>query len=325
MDNLISVIIPIYNVEKYLTRCVDSIINQTYRNIEIILVDDESPDKCPEICDRYLNKDNRIKVIHKKNGGLSDARNKGMDIAKGDYIAFVDSDDYIALDMYENLISLIEKYNADISSCSVYKFYEDEDINLNCNQEYNVKVYSNEQALKSLIEEKEIKQTVWNKIYKKSVIKDIKFEVGKIHEDEYWTYQIIGNANKIVHINKPMYYYLQRKDSIMGQEYSAKRLNVIYSRKERLDYIANKFPNLLVEAKMSLFFTCIYNYQFLLRDKKINNKLDLLETIKYYAENIEFNKNDRRFLTLKQQVWFFMARKSLNICCKLRNYLNIGL
>lgn len=325
MKKLISVIVPIYNVEKYLIRCIDSILNQTYKNIEIILIDDGSPDKCPEICDEYLKKDQRIKVIHKKNGGLSDARNAGMEIAKGDYISFVDSDDYIYEEMYENLINLMDIYKVDIASCSVQKFYEDENINLNYNKKYDIKIYSNEEALKSLIEEQDIKQTVWNKIYKRHIINDIKFEVGKIHEDEYWTYQIIGNANNIAYINKPMYYYLQRKDSIMGKEYSEKRLNAIYSRKARLDYIEQKFPKLLKEAKMSLFFTCVYHYQYLMRTKNINNKLELFQIINSYAKNIKFSKNDIKILSLKQKIWFVIAKVSLKGCCQIRNYLKVGL
>ena len=122
---LISVIVPIYNVEKYLDRCVDSIINQTYKNLEIILVDDGSPDNCPQMCDDYAKKDSRIKVVHKENGGLSDARNVGMEVATGEYVSFIDSDDYISLDFYETLLETIVDNDSDIVECGVVKFYED--------------------------------------------------------------------------------------------------------------------------------------------------------------------------------------------------------
>ena len=122
---MISVIVPIYNVEKYVNKCVGSIVNQTYTNLEIILVDDGSPDRCPEICDEWAKKDSRIKVIHKKNGGLSDARNAGMKIASGDYIAFVDSDDWIAPEMYERLLMAIKNDNSDIAACAVKMVWED--------------------------------------------------------------------------------------------------------------------------------------------------------------------------------------------------------
>ena len=125
MQPLISVIVPIYNVEKYLDRCVGSIINQTYKNLEIILVDDGSPDNCPQMCDDYAKKDSRIKVVHKENGGLSDARNAGMKVATGEYVSFIDSDDYISLDFYETLLETIVDNDSDIVECSVVKFYED--------------------------------------------------------------------------------------------------------------------------------------------------------------------------------------------------------
>ena len=303
MDKLISVIVPIYNVEKYLVKCIESIINQTYSNLEIILVDDGSPDNCHIICDEYAKKDSRIKVIHKKNGGLSDARNAGLDIATGEYISFIDSDDWIYKDMYTDLIDLIKTYDADISGCSVYKFYENDKFNLDYDKEFNVKIYSNEEALRSLIREEEIKQTVWNKIYKRNIIDDIKFEVGKIHEDEYWTYQVIGNSKRVVHIDKPMYYYLQRENSIMGKGYSEKRLHGIYSRKERLDYIQQKFPNIITDAKMSLFFTCVYQYQCLLLSSDSINKVDISQIINSYIKDIEFDKKDIKTLNVKQKIY----------------------
>ena len=126
MDSLISVIVPIYNVEKYLQKCVDSIINQTYKNLEIILVDDGSPDNCPKMCDDYAEKDSRIKVVHKENGGLSDARNVGMEVATGEYVSFIDSDDYISLDFYETLLETIVDNDSDVVECGVVKFYENE-------------------------------------------------------------------------------------------------------------------------------------------------------------------------------------------------------
>lgn len=325
MSSKVSVIVPIYNVEKYLIRCIESIINQTYENMEIILVDDGSRDRCAYICDEYLKKDKRVKVIHKKNGGLSDARNAGLEIATGEYIGFVDSDDYISIDMYEKLMSLIELYDADIASCAVKKIYENESNFQKYKKCGDIKVYTNEEALKSLIQEQSIKQTVWNKVYKKSVIKDIKFEVGKIHEDEYWTYQILGNAKKIAHTEYQMYYYLQREGSIMSEQYSEKRLNSIYSRQKRLEYLEKKFPDLSTLGKISLLFTCIYNYQCLLKSTGLDKTSYINKTISFYAKSIKFNKEDIKNLNLKQKIWFIMAKISLKYCCKLRNFLKVGL
>ena len=161
---LISVIVPIYNVEKYLDRCVDSIINQTYKNLEIILVDDGSPDNCPQMCDDYAKKDSRIKVVHKENGGLSDARNVGMEVATGEYVSFIDSDDYISLDFYETLLETIVDNDSDIVECGVVKFYEDNSFD-KYSDDLKVTNYDTVDGLEGLINENPFKQHVWNKLY----------------------------------------------------------------------------------------------------------------------------------------------------------------
>ena len=226
MDKLISVIVPIYNVEKYLTKCIESIINQTYKNLEIILVDDGSPDKSPIICDEYAKKDNRIKVIHKKNGGLSDARNYGMSLATGEYISFIDSDDYIDEEMYEKMIFELINNDSDIVSCAINNVYSDR-VESSYIEE---RVYDTELALKNLILGRDLNQTVWNKLYKKDVINGILFEKGKINEDDFWTYQVFANSKKIITLNKPLYNYIHRESSIMGQGYSEKNLNGLEAR-----------------------------------------------------------------------------------------------
>ena len=154
MEDLISIIIPVYKVEKYIYKCIDSVLNQTYKNLEIILVDDGSPDKCPEICEEYAKKDNRIKIIHKKNGGLSDARNAGLKVATGKYIGFVDSDDYIEKDMYQVLYNNIIKTNSDISIVNLKEVKENEIIENNVKDEQNTIEYTKLEGLKKLIENK---------------------------------------------------------------------------------------------------------------------------------------------------------------------------
>lgn len=325
MEELISIIVPIYNVEKYLKKCIDSILNQTYKNLEIILVNDGSTDNSYSICNEYSKKDKRVIVVNKKNGGLSDARNHGLKVANGEYIGFVDSDDYINKHMYENLMRVMSTYYVDIVSCGIKKVYENDKENIEYQISHeNVEIYSVEEALLSLIEEKDIKQTVWNKLYKKDVIEDIVFEVGKIHEDEYWSYQVIGNASKIAYLDTELYYYLQREGSIMSKPYSINRLNAIYSRKNRLSYLEDNFPNLVSQGKWSLFFTCIYQCQCLLNSKDIENIDDIYKIICSYAYSIDFNINDIRNLDIKQKIWFFMARLSLKYSCKIRNYLGVG-
>lgn len=220
MDKLISVIVPVYKVEKYLERCVESIRNQTYSNIEIILVDDGSPDSCPTVCDRYAEKDGRIRVIHKENGGLSDARNVGIDAACGEYIGFVDSDDYIHSEMYENLVRSIKKTGAEIAVCGVRKVYDTDPEEQPVRDQDKVKVCSGIQAVKNIFEPDLYLQSVvaWNKLYRKELFDNVRYPVGKLHEDEFTTYKLLNKCKKVVYIEEKYYYYYQRTDSIMGRK-----------------------------------------------------------------------------------------------------------
>lgn len=211
---LISVIVPIYKVEKYLNKCVKSIINQTYKNLEIILVDDGSPDNCGKICDKLAERDDRIRIIHKKNGGLSSARNAGIEIANGEYIGFVDSDDYIKEDMYEILLNLIKKYDADVSICNLYDVIDGNE----CirNKENGIREYSRLDILKEVLLDKNIQSYAWNKLYEKELFDEIKYPIGKKYEDIGTTFYLFEKCNKIVVTSEPEYYYLKRADSLVN-------------------------------------------------------------------------------------------------------------
>lgn len=212
MNTLISVIVPVYKVENYLNRCIDSILNQTYRNLEVILVDDGSPDNCPSICEEYAKKDNRIKVIHQENGGLSSARNTGLTVASGELITFVDSDDWVANDMYQILYDTMTSQDADIVECNYFAVNEK-----TSEKSVPVKenlIYYNDDGLKALFLDKNIKSYVWNKLYKRNTIGDTTFPVGRSYEDTYTTYKFFSKAKKIVSINQPLYFYNIRSGSI---------------------------------------------------------------------------------------------------------------
>lgn len=177
--DLISIIIPIYKVEKFLDRCVESVVNQTYSNLEIILVDDGSPDNCPYMCDEWAEKDSRIKVIHKLNGGLSDARNEGLKSSTGKYVGFVDSDDWIAPEMYERLLQSIIIEHSDIAACSVEMIWENNSQSSRMLVQQNNCILNRKDAQEALLDETKLKQPVWYKLYRKSIIKDIPFAKGK--------------------------------------------------------------------------------------------------------------------------------------------------
>lgn len=325
MSKKISVVVPIYNVEQYLDKCVESLVNQTYKNLEIILVDDGSRDNSGKIADEWATKDNRIKVIHKKNGGLSDARNAGIKIATGEYIGFVDSDDWINYKMYEILMNNLGKYNADISVCAIKKVYEEEVVNENQILNKNIWMFTAEKALENLIDEGILKQTVWNKLYKREIIDDIYFEFGKIHEDEFWTYQIFGRCKSIVYTDDQLYYYLQRSGSIMNKPFSLQRLDGLEARNNRLKYIKEKFPKLQLQAKRSLFFSCLYQYQSMINSSKVENKELCLQRIKIYLYCVNFKINEKKKLSLKERVWINLAYISLDFTCKCRNLMKIGI
>ena len=213
-NDLISIIIPVYKVEKYLEKCIESVLKQTYTNLQVILVDDGSPDNCGKICDEYAKKDSRIEVIHKVNGGLSDARNVGIAKAKGKYIGFVDSDDYIKEDMYEILINLIKEYDADVSICNLYDVIEGKEYIRN--KENGIKEYNRIDILKEVLLDKNIQSYAWNKLYKKELFNEIKYPIGKKYEDIGTTFYIFEKCNKVVVTSKPEYYYLKRADSLVN-------------------------------------------------------------------------------------------------------------
>lgn len=216
-DKLISVIIPVYNVEDYLVKSVDSVLNQTYRNLDIILVDDGSTDMSGEMCDTFAQQDERIRVIHKKNGGLSDARNAGLEIAKGDYIGYIDSDDWAEPDMFETMVLNCEKYGADVAACRYSRVYRD----FVSNQSTDLILHmSRDEALETYLcenIERPIYNSVWSKLFRYELVKDYRFPVGKKSEDIMYTTKAFCNMNSCVYIDKALYNYVcDRQGSIMA-------------------------------------------------------------------------------------------------------------
>ncbi len=248
MDDLISVIVPVYKVEEYIKRCIDSIINQTYKNLEIILVDDGSPDNCGKICDEYAKKDTRVKVIHKENGGLSDARNAGIKICKGKYISFIDSDDYVDEDYIEYLYNLIKKYNVKLSICGVNVVWK----NKKCKQEKILKseCLDAKSALNNLLLHKGIEISAYAKMYLADLWKNFEFPKGKVYEDTAVIYKLIEEASTIAYGNKKCYYYIARKNSISKQNgFNKNEEDYIEHTKNMLADIKQMYPELEISIK----------------------------------------------------------------------------
>ena len=271
MEPLISVIVPIYKVEEYLDCCIESIVNQTYLNLEIILIDDGSPDNCPEICDHWAKLDNRIEVIHKENGGLSDARNTGLRKAKGEFICFVDSDDWIEKPYIEYLYDLIIKNDADLSACDV-SFVSNSDSVKPKEYKNSVSfVCDTEEALSQLIKGKGFRAVAWNKLYKKSIISDMFFEIGKFHEDEFFTYRVIDKCKKLAYIDIPLYNYRQREGSIMNIV-SERHLDALDASVERLTFFKSKYPELYISDCVTFCISCIGYYKMAVSGEFIDGK-----------------------------------------------------
>ena len=282
--DLISVIIPVYNVEKYLIRCVDSVVNQTYKNLEIILVNDGSTDSSGILCDKLAKNDARIKVIHKENGGLSDARNIGQQESKGVYIIFVDSDDYVHVDMINSLYEQITNENADVSMCGVMNVY----LNSQNPQCADTELYftcEKKEFLKEYLIGERIPGSICNKLLKRSVANKLKFPVGKIYEDAFYHYDLISVAEKFVVNTKPYYYYYHRGGSITTKPFKNKDLVYIDIYKKYYELILENYEDLKEEG----FFRFAYSYFFILDKMLIEENYSLFEE---YDNIVKFLKRN---------------------------------
>ena len=314
MGEKISVIVPVYNVEQYLERCVDSIINQTYTNLEIILVNDGSTDNSGKLCDELAKKDERIRVIHKENGGLSDARNRGIDESESDLVGFIDSDDYIDSDMYEVLLKNLNNTDADLSMCALYDVYNNTPEAQVTNKE--TWELSSEQAIKMVMEAKILSVTAVNKLYRKSLFKDLKFEVGKIAEDAFIMIKLLDKCEKIVATNEKKYYYVHRENSITTQKFSTKFLNVIEAYEQNSNIILEKYPKLKDVAQTRMNWAYFYVLDRLLLDDNYNDKELENKLISYLKNHRKDILNDPLF-TKGRKIGFIALLLSRNLYRKL--------
>lgn len=291
INNKVSIIVPVYNVEKYIGQCIDSIIKQNYTNIEIILVDDGSQDNSGKICDDYAKKDNRIRVIHKKNGGVSSARNVGIQEANAKYITFVDSDDYIAENYIEELYYEIKNKNTDISICGTIDIDENGKY-INKSIGYENKINSSE-ALKELLNEKYYKSVVWAKMYKKEVIENIKFNENTIiAEDLEFLFKTICEANSVgVNTKKNIYYYRLRENSASTNEYNENWQKEIEICKDIIDYaMINRQDIVLNAIRRYVRINCTCMEKILKYTKNDNkNYNNLKDNIKPYLKKYILN------------------------------------
>lgn len=321
----VSVVVPIYNVEKYINRCIDSILNQSYKNLQVILIDDGSPDRCGTIADNYAKKDGRVEVIHKSNGGLSDARNFGIEKIVGEFTLFVDSDDWLETDMIRTMVEAINKFDADVVQTAFYYAYKE--YLLFDDRHYletdSPVILNNNELMYELIVNEKVKNFAWGKLYKTQLIKDTPFRKGVLFEDVFWAHKVMSRVNKYVIIHKPLCYYLQREDSIVST-YTVRNLDILIGLEERHKFVEENYKEFIGESYNLILKTSLLNYNLLLLNKeKDKDSINRKRIKKYINENYKelkasIKENDKG---LKLQLFLFKVHPALNVLVVIKNKL----
>lgn len=322
MNPKISIIVPVYKVEAYIHHCINSILTQTFTDFEVILINDGSPDKCGEICDYYATIDPRVIVIHKVNGGQASARNAGLDLARGEYIGFVDSDDYIDHDMFELLYKNAKQYNADVTECGINIVKDCSIEPIQNNNEFENG--DNLVALKGYLNNG-YRNCVWNKLYKKEIFETLRFP-NKLYEDGFLAFKIYYLTKKYIFIGKSKYYYIQRINSTMSKQesFSLRNLDGLECHEERYHFLRERInePSVLTLSEFHFFLAILTAYQNLLNntqidpDKRYRN--DLKNKIEKNYDDFLLNPNLKKFYPLVKS-----SKLSINVFNFIfMNYMN---
>lgn len=320
MNNpLISVIVPVYKAEAYLNRCVNSIINQTYKNLEIILVDDGSPDRCGEMCDEFARQDSRIRVIHKENGGQSTARNAALDIMMGDYVGFVDSDDWIEPNMYERLMSLIQEHNAQISVCGAQCDWENGKT-LFCNDEYpnckKIEHWTKIDALRELTLSKKITNAPWNKLFESRIFDGLRMRVGWVYEDFEIMPKCVERADTIIYDPTPLYHYIMTEESTIRGSFKERRFIEATVSREIVEFYTQKYPELTgyvlahhVEICLVLIHDSAVSKEFFNQRKDLIDEVKKIKASKFFRYLNKISK--LKYCAFKVNVKLYMSLMKL--------------
>lgn len=289
MDNLVSLIIPVYNVEDFLDKCLFSVINQTYSNIEIIIVNDGSTDKSEIICKKYGDLDKRIKYYFKENGGLSSARNYGLEKSQGEYIMFLDSDDFLCLNAVEVLMNYSKKTNSDVSIGKIVLTNEQEEIEPKILDYSNIEyfIYDNISAIENMLYEKQFSSSANRILYKAKLFDGVRFPVGKTYEDMYTVYKLFYKCNIVTYVDFPVYYYLIRYGSIVSNLNPLRNIDFLNASIEIHDFIKEKCPNKVGAADYKMFVSSI--------------ELFVKYPAKKSLSNIDSQKRDYIWKTVKEK------------------------
>ena len=316
MDDLISIIIPVYNVKQYIERCLDSVLHQTYRMIEVILVDDRSTDGSADICSRYAQSDNRIRLIsHQVNGGPSKARNVGMELARGRFITFIDADDFVSEKYIADLYSVMIHSDADVAMCGYKRIINESDI---CQENIEIEkttVFSGIQALEAMLYRKQISSYVWGKLYKTDILKNSKFPEGKIFEDLRILSDIFPNAGYVAYNSVTDYFYFQRNGSLIHQEYHDSMFDQVVASQEILQAIEHVYPQIINAAISKVFISSVDVYRKIPAYScyEVEKKI-LQKNIKNYRKRVLMDKKNKRIVRMIALVACFSIRV-LRLCC----------
>lgn len=294
---LISVIIPVYNVEKYLEKCVNSVLEQSYKELEIWLINDGSTDKSGVLCDLLGEKDSRIRVIHKENGGLSEARNVALDKMTGKYVTFVDSDDYITKDYIEFLYNLINEKNACISLCGFKKIYSyDQELDM---LEKRVEVLEKKEAIKEYLYQRKFTASAYCKLYKADLFSEIRYPLGFYYEDMAIICNLLDLAKRIVICNEQKYYYVQRNNSIMREQFNLKKMHRVEIAENIKNFICNNYPELIKAANARCFLATIQTFREIPFEQNYSREIDYLwSMIVTYRRGVIQDKNAKIVLKI---------------------------
>ena len=314
MSKKISIIVPVYNTFDYLEKCIFSICNQSYKDLEIIIVDDGSKDLSPKLCDQLAKKDNRIKVIHKANGGLSDARNIGIRNATGKYLSFIDSDDYIENGMYEYLINNMEKYDCDIGICGWYLVRNE--IRNNCSFISKERVLSKEECIDALLCKNSFDNFMCNKIFKRDLFNNIEFPVGKKMEDLATLYKLIHRSYKIYTNSKPFYNYVLRDGSITSNLFNQIDVLSFQPYIDRKNFLLENYPNLKNRILSNYFTACRMNLIIAYNSKNRNEEFekDREKDLKLYRKYVLFDNS----LSIRNKISFILSSLNPKLFFKVR-------
>lgn len=308
----ISIIVPVFNVEAYLEKCVDSVLNQTFIDFEVILVNDGSTDSSGEICDRYANQDERVVVFHQNYKGVSAARNAGVQAARGDYIGFVDSDDYIDQNMFSELYRLCQETGSQIAVCKLGREIDGELVNRS--HETNQIEMDHEEAMRQLFIGSLYRFSLCNKLFKKDCFQGVQFPEGRIHEDLSTTYKLFANANQVVYKNFIGYVYVKRNNSILTSRYDEKRLDSFMAWNEIIEFIKTNYPQLDNIVISTFTYWCIDHLNYVNHQIKTNQGrrsylLKIKNSMQGHHKDIIKNKN----LSMRYKYEIYLLTKSISL------------